>query len=231
MNFDEAYCVGHEGANPGEYVMMAVSDNGKGMDQRTRDKIFEPFFTTKELGKGTGLGLSTVYGIVKQNNGAIYVYSEPEYGSTFKIYLPRHTVKTEPFCEESPLASALSGHETILLVEDEDAVLEMVKQMLEKYGFKVLASSSPRQAIRMANEYAAEIDLLITGLVMPEMTGRELVNHLVRRHPGLKYLFMSGYTSNVIAHQSVLEKGVNFLQKPFSIQQLTAKVRDVLGSK
>jgi CheY-like chemotaxis protein len=228
---DEAYCAEHEGATPGEYVMLAVSDNGEGMDQETRDKVFEPFFTTKELGKGTGLGLATVYGIVKQNTGVIYAYSEPGLGSTFKIYLPRHAVNTEPSVEESPMASPSGGDETILLVEDEPAVLDLVKQMLENDGYSVLAFTLPKEAIRTVSAHAGKIDLLITDLVMPEMTGRELVEKLTAICPDLKCLLMSGYTSNVIARQSVLEEGVNFLQKPFSKQQLAAKVREVLDSE
>jgi CheY-like chemotaxis protein len=227
---DEAYCADHEGATPGEYVMLAVSDNGGGMDKPTLDKIFEPFFTTKGLGKGTGLGLATVYGIVKQNAGFIYVHSEPGYGSAFKIYLPRHAVETERLSEESPMALPAPGHETILLVEDEPDVLELVRLMLVKSGYTVFAASTPKEAIRIAGEKSSHIDLLITDLIMPEMTGRELAKNLTALYPGLKYLFMSGYTGDVIAHQSVLDEDVNFIQKPFLIQELAAKVRQVLDS-
>ena len=229
--FDEAYCTEHEGFSPGEYVMLAVSDNGIGMDKRTMDKIFEPFFTTKGLGRGTGLGLGTVYGIVKQNAGFINVYSEPEHGSTFKIYLPRHSGKAEPIREESPVAPPPRGYETILLVEDEPAILRMVKLMLEKFGYTVLASSTPREAMHIASENAGDINLLITDMVMPEMTGRDLARNLISLYPELKYLFMSGYTGNAIAVQGVLEEDANFIQKPFSKQELAAKVREALDSQ
>ena len=228
--FDKVYCAEHEGFSPGEFVMLAVSDNGSGMDKRTMDKIFEPFFTTKELGKGTGLGLATVYGIVKQNAGFINVYSEPEHGSTFKIYLPRYAFDTEHAREERP-APAPHGHETILLVEDESALLSMVTLMLERFGYTVLASSTPKEAIHIANENPGDIDLLITDLVMPEMTGRELAETLASLCPQLKCLFMSGYSGNVIAHQRVLEEGVCFIQKPFSNQELASKVREALDRK
>ena len=225
---DDTYCSEHKGYRPGEYVMLAVSDNGSGMDKQTVDKIFEPFFTTKGLGKGTGLGLATIYGIVKQNDGFVNVYSEPGQGSTFKIYLPRHAAETEQKCEKSAPVQLPGGDETILLVEDEAAMLTMVKQMLEKLGYSVLASSSPREALHIAGENPGDIDLLITDLVMPEMTGRELKDNLISFCSGFKYLFMSGYTGNVIAQQKVLEEGVNFIQKPFSEQALAAKVRKVL---
>jgi PAS domain S-box-containing protein len=231
VDFNDAYCADHEGFLPGEYVMLAVSDNGSGMDKRTKDKIFEPFFTTKGLGKGTGLGLATVYGIVKQNAGFINVYSEPGYGSIFKIYLPRHVVKIEPVNRESPLALSVGGHETILLVEDESAVLDVVKLMLEGLGYIVLSASTPGEALRLASENSGDINLLITDLVMPEMTGRDLAKHLTSLYPELKCLFMSGYTRDIIAHQGILDEGVNFIQKPFSKQELAAKVREVLDSK
>jgi PAS domain S-box-containing protein len=229
--FDDAHCAEQKGFAPGEYVMLAVSDNGSGMDKRTLDKIFEPFFTTKGIGKGTGLGLATVYGIVKQNAGFINAYSEPGRGSSFKIYLPRHAAKTEHISAESPVAPAFRGHETILLVEDESIVLDMAKLMLENLGYAVLTSSTPREAIRIASENSDEINLLITDVVMPEMNGRDLAKNLTSLYPELKCLFMSGYTGNVIAHQSLLEEGVDFIQKPFSIQQLSAKVREALDSK
>ncbi|OQX16120.1 MAG: hypothetical protein BWK76_11965 [Desulfobulbaceae bacterium A2] len=231
VDFDSAYCAEHEEFSPGEYVMLAVSDNGSGMDKRTLDKIFEPFFTTKGLGKGTGLGLATVYGIVKQNGGFINAYSEPGHGATFNMYLPRHTVKTEHIRDENPLAPPPRGDDTILLVEDESAVLKMVQLMLETFGYSVLASSSPREAMRIASEKLGEIDLLITDVVMPEMTGRDLAEKLTSLYPELKCLFMSGYTNNAVAHQGVLEEGVNFIQKPFSNRELAAKVREVLDSQ
>ncbi|HBI14715.1 MAG TPA: hypothetical protein DDY20_04250 [Desulfobulbaceae bacterium] len=231
VNFEEAYCVEHEEFSPGEYVMLAVSDNGGGMDKRTKDKIFEPFFTTKGVGRGTGLGLATVYGIVKQNAGFINVYSEPGYGSVFKVYLPRHVAKVDHIKKDSPVALTVGGHETILLVEDESAVLGVVKMMLEGLGYTVLGASTPGEALRIASENSGDINLLITDLVMPEMTGRDLAKNLTSLYRELKCLFMSGYTSDIIARQGILDEGVNFIQKPFSKQELATKVREVLDSQ
>jgi CheY-like chemotaxis protein len=183
------------------------------------------------LGKGTGLGLATVYGIVKQNNGLVYVYSEPEYGSTFRIYLPRHRVKREPSREATPPTPRLRGDEAILLVEDEPTLLELVRLVLERFGYKVLATSKPEEAIAMASKNADNINLLITDLVMPKMTGRDLLKHLTPICPNLKCLYMSGYTGRAIASQGVLEEGVNFIQKPFSKAELATKVREILDRK
>ncbi len=231
VTFDEAYCADRPGFIPGEYVLLAVSDDGCGMDKETLNNLFEPFFTTKEIGKGTGLGLSMVYGIVRQNNGFINVYSEPGHGSTFKIYLPRHAAKTEQMRKESRAAPLAQGHETILLVEDEPTILEMARLMLKRLGYQVLAASTPGEAIRVAKEHSDKIHLLITDVVMPEMNGRDLAKNLLSLYPGLKRLFMSGYMGNVIAHHGVLDEGVHFIQKPFSMQTLAAKVREVLDSK
>jgi PAS domain S-box-containing protein len=228
---DETYCTVHPGAIPGDFVMLAVSDDGHGMDKGTLDKIFEPFFTTKELGKGTGLGLAMVYGIVKQNHGYINVYSEPEHGSTFKIYLPRYTAKTEPRQKISPAVPDSQGHETILLVEDETAILEITKLILETLGYRILPASTPDKALSLAGRYDGEIHLLITDVVMPGMNGRDLAKKLVSSYPEIKSLFMSGYTSDVIAHHGVLDDGVHFIEKPFSKHALAAKVREALGSK
>ena len=227
-DFTDAFCAENRGFNPGEYVMLAVSDNGCGMDKPTMDKIFEPFFTTKEVGKGTGMGLATVYGIVKQNAGFITAYSEPGYGSTFKIYLPRHRETADRESKAGPAPPALRGHETVLLVEDEISHLNMVKRMLENYGYRVLAASRPGEALLAAREHTGEIRLLLTDLVMPEMNGLDLSKEISSLYPGIKCLFMSGYTSNVIVHHGVLEEGVHFIQKPFSKQALAAKVREVL---
>jgi PAS domain S-box-containing protein len=228
--FDEEYCAHHPGFVPGDFILLTVSDNGCGMDRATLDKIFEPFFTTKEVGMGTGLGLATIYGIVKQNNGFINVYSEPGQGTTFRIYLPRHADMTRPIPKESPPAPAVQGHETILLVEDEPAILHMGKQMLERFGYRVLAASTPAESIQTASDQAGKIHLLITDVVMPEMNGRDLAKNLISLYPELKCLFMSGYTANVIAHHGVLEEGVHFIQKPFSMMDLAATVRKVLDS-
>ncbi|MFH1981688.1 MAG: PocR ligand-binding domain-containing protein [Pseudomonadota bacterium] len=226
--FDEPYCNDHLGFLPGEYVLLAVSDNGCGMDAETLGNIFEPFFTTKESGKGTGLGLATVYGVVKQNEGFINVYSEPDQGTTFRIYLPRHLTKTPHLSEKEVYPPRGRGHETILLVEDELAILRMTTMMLERLGYAVLAARTPGEAIRLAHQYTGMIDLLVTDVVMPEMNGRDLAKNILSFYPNLKRLFMSGYTANVIAHHGVLDEGVNFIQKPFSRENLGAKVREAL---
>lgn len=227
-SLDKEYCAHHAGFVPGEYVLLAVSDNGCGMDEKTQSHIFEPFFTTKEVGKGTGLGLATVYGVVKQNNGFIYVYSEPGQGTTFKIYLPRHLAKTVTSPEKGPDDPGERGHETILLVEDEPALLEMASRMLERLGYNVLAAGTPGEAVRLAQEHSGRIDLLLTDVVMPEMNGRDLAKNLLSIYPDIRRLFMSGYTANVIAHHGVLDEGVHFIQKPFSMKDLGGKLREAL---
>ena len=230
-SFDEEYCAGHAGFVPGEYVRLSVSDDGRGMDQETLAHVFEPFFTTKGVGGGTGLGLATVYGIVKQNNGFVNVYSEVGNGTTFTIYLPRHAGKGEQARTEEAAEPVMRGHETILLVEDEPAILEMTTMMLEMQGYTVLAASTPGEALRLAREHAGEMHLLITDVVMPEMNGRDLAKNLLSLYPDLKCLFMSGYTADIIAHHGVLDEGVSFIQKPFSRQELAVKVRKVLESE
>lgn len=230
VTIDERYCVDHVEAQLGTYVLLAVSDNGCGMDTVTLAHLFEPFFTTKEVGKGTGLGLATVYGIVKQNKGFINVYSEPGQGTTFKIYLPCHESGLEPIREE--LADrAATGSETILVVEDEPMILEIATTMLESLGYTVLAASGPAEAIRLAREHGGAIQLLMTDVVMPEMNGRLLANHLRAQFPALRCLFMSGYTANVIAHHGVLDEGVHFIQKPFALHALAAKIREALATE
>jgi two-component system, cell cycle sensor histidine kinase and response regulator CckA len=225
---DEEYCARHAGFLPGEYVMLAVSDNGCGMDTETISHIFEPFFTTKEMGKGTGLGLAMVYGAVKQNKGFINVYSELGHGTTLKIYLPRHTAKVVSRPEPGQVRAPTAGGEAILLVEDEPAILKMTTQMLQEMGYVVVTAGTPGEAIRLAREYQGEIDLLITDVVMPEMNGRDLARNIISIYPGLKRLFMSGYTANVIAHHGVLDEGVHFIQKPFSMSDLRRKLREAL---
>ncbi len=228
--FDEAYCNEHPGFIPGDFVMLAVSDNGCGLDKEELDNLFEPFFTTKEMGKGTGLGLATVYGVVKQNNGFINVYSEPGQGSTFKIYLPR-LVDDNGVAEVRPeKKAAAGGAETILLVEDEPAILRMTRMMLERKGYSVLSAATPSEAVEKAANYSGSIDLLMTDVVMPEMNGRDLAARIAALYPGVRLLFMSGYTANVIAHQGVLDDGVAFIQKPFSIADMTMKVRELLDT-
>ncbi|MCA1795561.1 MAG: response regulator, partial [Desulfobacteraceae bacterium] len=226
--FDEEYCNEHAGFIPGDFVLLAVSDNGCGMDKETLDNLFEPFFTTKEVGKGTGLGLATIYGIVKQNNGFINVYSEPGQGSSFKIYLPRLVDNEETDKAVPEKKAAIGGTETILLVEDELTILRMTRMMLERKGYSVLPAATPAEAIDLAKTYADKIHLLMTDVVMPEMNGRDLAGQITALYPDIKLLFMSGYTSNVIAHQGVLDDGVAFIQKPFSMADMTAKVREVV---
>jgi two-component system, cell cycle sensor histidine kinase and response regulator CckA len=225
---DQDYCTRHTGCVVGEYLQLTVSDNGRGMDKKTQTRLFEPFFTTKEIGKGTGLGLATVYGIVKQNRGFIDVYSELGHGTTFKIHLPRHVGEARLTVECTKRSLEL-GSETILLVEDEPSILSMTKRMLERQGYTVVAASTPREAIRLATEHPIQVHLLITDVIMPEMNGRDLVKQLVSTFPSLKRLFMSGYTANAIVHHGVLDKGVHFIQKPFTGEELATKVRGALG--
>lgn len=228
--FDETYCADHAGFVAGEYVLLAVSDDGCGIDKEILDRIFEPFFTSKGVGQGTGLGLSTVYGIVKQNNGFINVYSEPGKGTTFRIYLPRYADQAVVTQREEAAEISLSRGETVLVVEDEAANLQMDKAMLERLGYRVLAAGTPGEAIRLAEKHSSEIHLLITDVVMPEMNGWDLAERLQSLYPSMKILFMSGYTANVIAHR-VLDEGVNFIQKPFSMKDLAVKVRDAVREK
>ncbi|HKK33027.1 MAG TPA: PAS domain-containing protein, partial [Desulfomicrobiaceae bacterium] len=230
--FDQAYCDVHAGFVPGEFMMLAVSDNGCGMDQETVSHLFEPFFTTKEQGKGTGLGLASVYGAVKQNDGFINIYSEPDRGTTVKIYLPRHQAAEKPVqAEKATAETTAGGNETILLVEDDPSILRMATMMLERHGYDVIVAESPGDAVSLAHEHNGAIDLIMTDVVMPEMNGRDLSKSLKAHYPTLKVLFMSGYTSNVIAHHGVLDQGVYFIQKPFSFKELGAKLRDALEDK
>jgi len=228
--FNKADCAGHADIEPGEYVMLVVSDDGSGMDRETVANIFEPFFTTKEVGQGTGLGLATVYGIVKQNKGLINVSSEPGRGTTFRIYLPRYVAEEERL-QQKPNSTKLAAasQETILLVEDEPDILQMIAKMLEQLGYVVLSASTPGEALRLSEAHSSRIELLMTDVVMPEMNGRDLARNLLADYPNLKRLFMSGYTADVIAHHGVLDPGVCFIQKPFTVQYLAAKVREALG--
>jgi PAS domain S-box-containing protein len=216
---------------PGDYVMISVTDDGFGMDPQTIPLIFEPFFTTKKVGEGTGLGLATVYGIVKQNNGFINVFSEPGRGTTFKIYFPRHKTEMDSLSFEVKGQMIEGGKETILLVEDEPAILKMTKMMLEKLGYIVITAATPGEAIRHARESSKNIQLLITDVVMPEMNGRDLGKNLSKLFPALKQLFMSGYTADIIAQHGVLDENINFIQKPFSIVMLSEKVRKSLDKR
>lgn len=225
--FDEAYCVTRPELIPGDYVSLVVSDDGCGMDQETLNKLFEPFFTTKEIGKGTGLGLTTIYGIVKQNNGFINVDSELGHGSIFSIYFPRHKDKALQVQKEGLTEPAKRGYETILLVEDEFFVLEMTERMLVRLGYTVLTVSCPEEAIELAAKHSGTIDLLLTDVVMPKMNGRVLAKKILSHFPKIKLLFMSGYTSDIIARQGVLDEGVQFIQKPFNVKDLSVKIKEV----
>ncbi|MBW2112935.1 MAG: PAS domain S-box protein [Deltaproteobacteria bacterium] len=215
----------------GPYVMLAVTDNGIGMDKETQDRIFEPFFTTKEMGRGTGLGLSTVYGIVKQNKGHIWVYSEEGKGTTFKVYLPRADAEPKEKEEEKSPEHSLAGSETILVAEDDEALRKMAERMLEGYGYKVITAENGKEAMKIAESHDAPIHLLVTDVVMPGVSGRDLAEKLQEKVPEIKVLYMSGYTDNDIAHHGVLEKDVNFIQKPFTREGLATKVREVLDRK
>ena len=222
------YCAGHSEAREGRFVVMMVSDDGSGMSADTLEHLFEPFFTTKEQGKGTGLGLATVYGIVKQNGGFINVYSEPGKGTTFRIYLPSHQTAEAPVAAASEDAARTEGTETILLVEDEKSVRVTSARSLTDLGYNVLTADSPETALRLVEEHGADIDLLITDVVLPGMNGRELAETLQPRHPSLKVLYMSGYTANVIVHRGILDASTHFLSKPVTRDALARKVREVL---
>lgn len=228
VTFDSAYCSEHAGFVPGDYTMLAVSDNGCGMPPEVLSHLFEPFFTTKEVGKGTGLGLATVYGIVKQNNGFINVYSEPERGTTVKIYLPRHVGKADTIEEQEAVAIPRGHGETVLLVEDDPAILLLAETMLTGLGYKVLEASAPNLALQLAKEHLGTINLLLTDVVMPEMNGRDLAQQVQALDPEIKVLFMSGYTADTVAHHGVLDEGIRFLQKPFSIRDIAHKIRQSL---
>jgi PAS domain S-box-containing protein len=230
IEFDDEYCDCHAGFVPGQFVMLAVSDNGCGMDKHVLENLFEPFFTTKEIGQGTGLGLPMVYGIVKQNNGFVNVYSEVEKGTTFRIYFPRFLEEPDTSDIEKKKEPLLKGHgETILILEDELMVMNITRIMLEKLGYTVLTATTPSAAMTLAEAHNGNIDLLITDIVMPEMNGREFSNQLNTLYPDIKTLFMSGYTANVIAHHTVLDEGLNFIEKPFSTNKLAAKVSELLS--
>jgi two-component system, cell cycle sensor histidine kinase and response regulator CckA len=234
ITLDEDYCSHHPGFFPGDFALLAISDDGCGMDKVTLNNIFEPFFTTKDVGQGTGLGLSTVYGIIRQNKGFINVYSEPDKGTTFNIYLPRHATETAEIKiekdekDEKDEKIPIYSFETVMVVEDEPAIMKISKMMLQMLGYQVLAASTPTEAIQSAQEYPGPIHLLITDVVMPEMNGCDLANQLKSFNPGIKVLFMSGYTANVIAHHGLLDKSVHFIQKPFSKNEIAAKIRKVL---
>jgi signal transduction histidine kinase len=228
IEIDEDFCAMNRGVIPGEFVQLAMSDNGIGMDEATMNKIFEPFYSTKAIGRGTGLGLATVYGIVKQNNGFINVYSEKGKGSTLKIYLPRIVGEVVEAVSWPGTEIARGNNETVLLVEDEIANLKLVETMLKKLNYRVLAANSPMEAIILAENHPEPLDLLLTDVIMPELNGRDLANWLRGLYPGLRVVFMSGYTADIIFNRGVLENNVFLLQKPFTNRELGAKVSEVL---
>jgi CheY-like chemotaxis protein len=227
---DAAYAVDHLGATVGPHVMLAVTDTGLGMDAETRARIFEPFFTTKEKGKGTGLGLATVLGIVAQSGGHLGVYSESGRGTTFKIYLPRTDRSTEAVMSPTPPRGSLRGSETILLVEDEDQVRAVARAVLERYGYVVLDARNGNDALAVCARCEEKIDLVVTDVVMPSLTGPQLTQRLAGLRPTTRVLFMSGYPDKSIVHHGVLEEGIAFLAKPLTPDALLRKVRELLDA-
>ncbi len=229
VNLDESYRAQHPGVTPGPHIMLAITDTGVGMSPEITARIFEPFFTTKELGKGTGLGLATVYGMVKQGQGWIWVYSEPDRGTTFKIYLPR--TDAEPSQTRPAVKTDLHGSETILVVEDEEEVRKLALVGLASFGYSVYGAGSGREALAFCRDFSQTIDMVVTDVVMTDMNGREVATQISVVRPNASILFMSGYTANVIAHRGVLDAGVQYLQKPFTPESLARKVREVLSLK
>ena len=228
VTYTEPHGIDDPDVTPGDYVMLTISDTGCGMDADTMTHLFEPFFTTKDVGEGTGLGLATVYGVVKQNHGFIAVSSERGQGTTFNIHFPRHLGAAERLVRDGLAVPFVRGQETILLVEDEQAILRLAKRVLEQQGFQVLTAATPGEALLIADAHAEDIDMLVTDVIMPEMNGRDLATRLQERSPRLRVLFMSGYTADVIAQHGVLQEGTHFLQKPFALHDLLATVRKVL---
>ena len=222
-------CAKHAGANPGPFARISVADDGAGMNAQTIAHIFEPFFTTKEIGKGTGLGLATVYGIVKQNGGFIEVDSEPGKGTTMAVFIPLHVDQAEAPRADDFEMTVQTGHETILLVEDEPTILNMTRNLLERLGYVVLTASRPKAAIRIAQQHSGVIDLLFTDLIMPEMNGCDLADCIHAIRPGIRRLFMSGYTTEILSTHGILHEGIHFLHKPFSAKGLASRVREALA--
>jgi len=228
VEWDESYLQSHPEARVGRYVMLAVSDNGVGMDEETRRHIFEPFFTTKGVGEGTGLGLSMVEGIVAQSGGYIEGYSEPGLGTTFKIYLPA-LAEAAADAGMPEAVPALGGKETVLVVEDQAEVRDYAVAVLQAYGYQVMKAENAGEALLLCEREPERIDLVLTDVVMPNVSGRELADRLGKLHPGIKVLFMPGYAGDDVARQGVPDESAEFIQKPFSPEQLAIKIREVLG--
>ena len=230
VTLEAPYAREHQSLEPGRYVMLAVSDTGEGMSVETQARIFEPFYTTKDVGKGTGLGLSMVYGIVKQSGGFIWVYSEPDRGTTFKIYFPRIDQPAELLLAEKHVDKVQRGTETILLVEDDEQLRQLSSSVLAHCGYNVLVASTPEEGLAVCKANSKNIALLVTDVVMPRMNGRQLAKQILKLHPAMKVLYISGYTNNAIVHYGVLDSGLWFLPKPFTLSALVAKVREVLDT-
>jgi CheY-like chemotaxis protein len=230
VEFNEEYVKRHAFAKPGKYMALSVTDTGHGLDENTKERIFEPFFTTKETGKGTGLGLSIVYGIIKQHNGYINVYSEPGKGTTFRIYLP--TIEKDAAASAVPaLPPVIGGTETVLLAEDDSAVRELSKNILEEYGYTVVLAEDGEDAAEKFRANLGSINLLVLDVMMPKKSGKAVYDEARERKPGIKALFMSGYTANMIHKKGILEAGIEFITKPFSPNAFLRKVREVLDKK
>jgi CheY-like chemotaxis protein len=228
VDLDAEYVRTHPGARVGRHVRLAVSDTGHGMDAATAARIFEPFFTTKPRGKGTGLGLATVHGIVKQSGGHVDLYTEPGHGTTFKIYLPRVDEPVSTAAEPVAAAAPQGGAETIVLVEDEDGLRALVREVLEDGGYRVIDAGTPEEGLAAAKAVAGGVDLLMTDVILPQMRGNELAARVRAACPGVRVLFMSGYTDEAVGQHVVLDESAHFLQKPFALAALLAKVRAVL---
>src|SRR5208283_2682292 len=230
VELDESYIKGHDMEKPGKYALMSLTDTGKGMDEKTQQKIFEPFFTTKELGKGTGLGLSIVYGIIKQHGGNITVYSEPGKGTTFRIYLPLIATKIEE-AKKTEIVTPRGGTETILLTEDNEEVRVLSKKVLEEFGYKVIDAVDGEDAINKFKENKDSIQLILIDVIMPKKSGKEAIDEIRKIKPGVKVLFTSGYTSDIVSRKGILEEGVDFISKPVTPYKLLAKIREILDKE